>query len=473
MPSDHLAYSNSSDSRVVQALCRDVLNRDINLNISASDEMLIFFVYEQSDSYEQAVSMYLDSGRRIWATLRQILAWKFGSLDWGGNLLDFASGYGRVTRHIVAEIPSNRVWVADIYGDGVAFQERELGVHGLVSTTDPGNFQCDARFDCILVSSLFTHLPEASFIAWLDRLGSLLTPDGLLLFSVHDISLRPSGTAIPPEGILFKELSESGSLDTKDYGSSWVTEEFVRSAVGKAMGSCPVFRIPRGLASYQDLYGVLKGGTAASTAPTVEREADGFLEHCSWIGKRSLRLSGWCADRVAGQPPREVRIRIDDVLVASCRDLEPRPLVGQAFANDAMEAMGRSRWIFPRRQTLNPPVSRYVPWRPTARSWASTPDRPCGPVCGARNWTSSYSRTGCGSGRRRRRSSPGRAPRAKTCCAKPERARKSWRSACKRSKPAGSGRPGISGSVSSGRWVWLNASSGTGAPATAAAGSGR
>jgi SAM-dependent methyltransferase len=339
MSSDHLAYSNSMHSVVVQALCRDLLNRDINLNISAADEMLIFFVYQQSDSVEQAIAMYLDSGRRIWATQRQILAWRFGSLGWGGNVLDFASGYGRVTRHIVAEIPRDRVWVADVYAEGVAFQQREFGVHGLVSTTNPAGFQCDARFDCILVSSLFTHLPESSFIAWLDRLGSLLNPGGLLLFSVHDISLRPSGAAVPPSGILFEEQSESGSLDTRDYGSSWVTEDFVRSAVGKAMGPCPVFRIPRGLASYQDLYVVLQQ-TAPSSGPTIEREADGFLEHCSWIAKRSLRLSGWCADRVIGSPPREVRIRIDGVLVASCRDFEPRPLTGQAFANDTIEAVG-------------------------------------------------------------------------------------------------------------------------------------
>jgi SAM-dependent methyltransferase len=344
MPSDHLAYSNSSDSVIVQALCRDLLNRDINLNISDVDEMLLFFLYAQGNSFDQAVAMYLDSGRRIWATQRQILAWRFGSLEWGGNILDFASGYGRVARHIVAEVPRDRVWVSDIYAEGVAFQERQLGVHGLVSTTDPADFRCDTSFDCILVSSLFTHLPESSFLAWLQRLGSLLTGSGVLLFSVHDESLRPPGAAaMPASGMLFEEQSESGSLDTKDYGTSWVTEDFVRSAVQRAVGNCPVLRIPRGLASFQDLYVVLKGeepSPAAFSGLMVDREADGFLEHCSWAGKRSLRLSGWVADRVTGRPPLEVRVRIDDVLVASCRDLQPRPSVGQAFVNDPTEAVG-------------------------------------------------------------------------------------------------------------------------------------
>lgn len=319
------------------------MNRDINLNVSQADEMLHFFMYAQGHSLEQAVAMYLESGRRIWATERQIIAWRFGSLEWGGRVLDFASGYGRVTRHIVPEVPKELVWVSDIYAEGVAFQAREFGVHGLVSTTDPAEFRCDLSFDCILVSSLFTHLPKLSFLNWLRRLGSLLTPTGILLFSVHDISLCSAAVPVPPEGIVFEARSESGSLDAQDYGTSWVTEEFVRAAVREAIGVCPVFRIPRGLASFQDLYVVLREEADPSVVFSglkVEREADGFLEHCSWLGQRGLRLSGWFADRVTGRPPQEVRIRIDDVLVASCRDFQPRTAVEQVFASDPVEAVG-------------------------------------------------------------------------------------------------------------------------------------
>src|SRR4051794_5339769 len=206
MSTEDLAYSNSSDSLIVKALCRDLLMHGVSFNISAADEMLQFFHYAQGHDLEQAVAMYLDSGRRIWATERQILAWRFGSLSWGGPILDFASGYGRVTRHIVAEVPPDRVWVSDIYAEGVAFQERELGVHGIVSTTEPDRFPCDVAFDAILVSSLFTHLPEPRFLEWLRRLGSLLNPGGLLLFSVHDVSLRREPS--PPAGLVFEAQSE-------------------------------------------------------------------------------------------------------------------------------------------------------------------------------------------------------------------------------------------------------------------------
>ncbi len=337
-----LAYSDSSRSTIVQALCSDLLDRDVNLNISEADEMLRFFLFSQANTFDQAVALYLDSGRRIWSTLRQIISWRFGSLDWGGRILDFASGYGRVTRHIVNDVPKERVWISDIYAEGVAFQQRELGVQGILSTTDPADFQCDLTFDCILVSSLFTHLPRSSFEAWLGRLGSLLTPKGLLLFSVHDISLRPPGGAqASPEGIAFQEQSESSSLQTKDYGTSWVTEEFVRRAAQSAVGPYPVLRFPRGLANYQDLFVLVKGDLDSPPSDLrIEREADGFLEHCSRVGKRQLHLSGWLADRVAGKPPQEVRIWIDDVLVASCRDLQPRPSASEAFASDPTDVVG-------------------------------------------------------------------------------------------------------------------------------------
>jgi SAM-dependent methyltransferase len=333
-------------SVLVQALCRGLPAGKVSLDIHPDDEMLHFFIYSQGHPLEQAVPMYLESGKRIWATQRQVIAWKFGSPGWGGRILDFASGYGRVTRHIVAEVPAGSLWVADVNAEGVAFQQRALGVHGVVSTTDPERFRPEppGTFDCILVSSLFTHLAEERFRGWLRRLGSLLSPGGLLLFSVHDLSLRRAGEP-PPSGILFEATSESGSLAAEEYGTSWVSEAFVRSAIREAVGSCPVLRIPRGLASFQDLYLVLHDQDGGEPRPAdafaglrLERHADGFVEHTSRAGERGLRLSGWAGDRVAGEPPREVRVRIDGELVAGCRDLAPRSI--DLFAADPMPAVG-------------------------------------------------------------------------------------------------------------------------------------
>jgi len=339
MTEERLAYAEaSSSSAIVQALCRDLLTGSVNLNIHADDEMLQFFLYSQGRPLEEAVALYLDSGKRIWATVRQILGWYFGSASWGGRMLDFASGYGRVTRHMVAEVPPDALWVSDVLAEGVAFQQRQFGVHGIVSTSDPELFHAEGGFDCIVVSSLFTHLPAARFAGWLRRLGSLLSSRGLLLVSVHDVALRRD-EAPPASGFLFEGVSESGSLSAAEYGTCWVSEAFVRSAIGQAIGGCEVLRIPRGLGNFQDLYVVARALPPAGGFSSLRllRTPDGFLESCSRIGKRELSLSGWVGDRVTGQPPEAVRIRIGGTLAGTCQDLRPRS--SEVFAADPMLAV--------------------------------------------------------------------------------------------------------------------------------------
>jgi len=327
MSTERLAYSDAeSASQLVQALSSKLAAAGVNLDVHVDDEILIFFLYTQGYPFEQALAAYFDSGRQIWKTVRQILSWRFGSPRACGRFLDFASGYGRLTRHIVAELPKESVWVSDIYAEGVAFQERTFGVKGIVSASDPQDLRCETSFDCILVSSLFTHLPAARFSGWLRRLGAALTPGGMLLFSVHDLSLWREGPP-PASGIAFRPQSESGSLSPEEYGTAWVSEEYVRSAVKAALGDCAVHRIPRGLANIQDLYVVIADAdldaTAASTVFAglrVQPGLVGFVEHCSRRGRRRCQLSGW----VAGPPRQEVRVRIDGALAAASRALEPR-----------------------------------------------------------------------------------------------------------------------------------------------------
>jgi SAM-dependent methyltransferase len=326
MSPERLAYSDAeSASLLVQALCRDLAAGGVNFDVHVDDEMLHFFLFTQGYPFEQALAAYFDSGRQMWMTVRQILSWRFGSPRACGRFLDFASGYGRLTRHIVAELPKESVWVSDIYAEAVAFQERTFGVKGIVSANDPEDLSFETRFDCILVSSLFTHLPAARFSGWLRRLGAALTPGGMLLFTVHDLSLRRDGPP-PASGIAFSPQSESRSLATQEYGTAWVSEEYVRSAVTAALGHCAVHRIPRGLATIQDLYVVIADADLAATAAStvfaglrLTPGPVGFVEHCSRDG-RSCTVTGW----VAGPSPQEVRVRIDGALAAATHALEPR-----------------------------------------------------------------------------------------------------------------------------------------------------
>ena len=78
-------------------------------------------------------------------------------------------------------------------------------------------------------------MPERTFTNWLQNLYDLLTPDGVLMFSVHDECLRAPHVEMPAKGILFSANSESQSLDKEEYGTTYVTEKFVREIVDRKL----------------------------------------------------------------------------------------------------------------------------------------------------------------------------------------------------------------------------------------------
>jgi SAM-dependent methyltransferase len=344
-----------------------------SLAVDAEDEMLIQYLNLGGQNRGQALVLYFDSGRRIWATLAALLRWRFprhfpGIGDPGRpfRLLDFASGYGRVTRYAVRDLPPERIWVADIYERGVRFQEETFGVHGLVSQADPERFECAQTFDAILVSSLFTHLPEATFRAWFHRLYGSLSPGGMLVFSVHDADLLAPGRALPPSGLLFDPSSESGSLPAEQYGTTYVDEPFVRRVLAELAPGASVHRIPRGLNNFQDLYAVVpEAGCdfSALSALRVRAEPEGFVEHCSAPAGR-LRLAGWVADRARRQPPRELRVTLGGTLrhTVAGGDFTARLEVGALFPYEQVTGHG---WtadlpLTPADLEANPPLAIEV-----------------------------------------------------------------------------------------------------------------
>ena len=58
------------------------------------------------------------------------------------------------------------------------------------SQEDPTQIELPGPFDMIWVGSLFTHVPEARWIQFLDLLASVLAKDGLLVFTVQGRNAR-------------------------------------------------------------------------------------------------------------------------------------------------------------------------------------------------------------------------------------------------------------------------------------------
>ncbi len=337
-----LAFRPDETNPLVAALLNDlgIAPGTLDLAVDARDEMLGFLVDTHAGDRDQALFGYFRSGASVAESLGQVLRWRLGSLRDRGKILDFASGYGRVTRFLVREVPPERVWVADVYADGVRFQEERLGVRGLVSAIRPEDFVCGERFDAILVTSLFTHLPEERFVAWLRVLLGLLNPGGMLAFSAHSPEVLPPDVPMPETGIHFQETSESGSIAKSDYGSSWVTEDFVRSALDRAIGpGASLHRLDRALCNFQDLYLACPEPGVDFSTLEYHWEPQLFLERSNLAdGGRRLEIGGWAGLR-SGEV-RSVEAMLDGERLATVSALDPRPDVAGHFGEPYL----RSGW---------------------------------------------------------------------------------------------------------------------------------
>ena len=205
--------------------------------IDEDDEMFLFDLQANKGDRRRTSIDYYTIGACIFDAIKQIAAWHFRGIHNVGSFLDFACGYGRSTRFLSRELTPSRIWACDIYPKAVAFQKWHYGVNGIVSVPDPTNFPMDRKFDYIFASSFFTHMPETTFARWMETLYGLLTEHGILVFSTRDASMIPPSLETPPTGILFLAHSESRTLDTNQYGSTFVDAEFVsRVANGVTAG---------------------------------------------------------------------------------------------------------------------------------------------------------------------------------------------------------------------------------------------
>jgi SAM-dependent methyltransferase len=327
-----LAHRPDDMSPSVAALLAD-LNIEpgsLDVAIDARDEMLTFLVEGMEGDRDRALFTYFRSGLSIADAMLQVVRWRFG--DRAGKILDFASGYGRITRFLVREIPPESLWVADVYEDGLRFQQERFGVHAVASTVRPEDFALDETFDAVFVTSLFTHLPEARFVDWLRVLCGRLRPGGVLAFSTHHPSLLEPCPDLPESGLLFRANSESNSLDPSDYGSTWVTEAFVRGALARVAPGCSVLRLARGLCNYQDLYVAVLEPDVDVSSLGYTGEPHIFLEHCSHSGIDNLHMKGWAAVRTGAI--EAVEVLLDGQMLAAFPIDRDRPEVAALLGGD-------------------------------------------------------------------------------------------------------------------------------------------
>ncbi len=281
-----------------------------NSIIHQQDEMYQFALLNQKTP-EQAALRYYFNGKRILEAVRQVIGWHFGSFNSVSSFLDFASGYGRFTRFLTQKLSPQKIWISEINPAAVQFQVEQFGVQGIPSDSQPNSLEIRQQFDGILACSFFSHLPEKTFSLWMKQLYDLLTPDGILMFSVHDRSLLPSNAAIAAAEILFIPESESRSLAVNEYGTTYVGEEFVRNVINDISNkTATVHRIPQGICRYQDLYLVMKNAESDFSNLQFSHHPQGGLEDCHLTDEKTVEFKGWVSEI-------NPRSRIENIVISS------------------------------------------------------------------------------------------------------------------------------------------------------------
>ncbi len=336
------------ENPVIKAFIQDQAKfpENFKLNICEDDEMYLFSLNNVKDDRDRALVRYYSIGRRILDTVKQVVEWHFGSFENVPSFLDFACGYGRFTRFLIQEIPPERIWVSDIYANAVKFQTEYLGVKGIVSTGKPENYLIDRKFDCILANSFFSHMPERTFTSWLQNLYDLLTPNGILMFSVHDECLRLANIEMPANGILFSPQSESQSLDKEEYGTTYVTEKFVRECVARVSGGKAfVHRIKKGICRFQDLYVVTNELVRNFSELKFNHHPEGYIDVAAFTNKENLYLEGWVADVNLDGRIEDMQVLVNGEVVQRCEPFYDRPDVAGYFETDVALQSGWSCYL--------------------------------------------------------------------------------------------------------------------------------
>ena len=232
----------------------------LNCAIAPQDDIFHFFAGHPTSN--NPLRDYLADGWRTLSELLLLLERADQPLVKMNHVLEFASGHGRFTRHLVKAIGPGRVTVSDVVADAVDFARQSFGVQGFVSHAVPEQLAWPRRYDLVFVLSLFSHLPRGSWGRWLAVLWDAVAPGGLLVFSTHGSeAARRAGVALDGEGYFFAPSSESNAIDAQEYGTAFTDEAFVRARVNElAPAPVQVDRAPVWFWDHQDAWVLKKQG---------------------------------------------------------------------------------------------------------------------------------------------------------------------------------------------------------------------
>jgi len=221
------------------------------------DDYMLKFNIER-EGIEKRIQAYINGGSFISAEVLNICTKYLTDRDKPYGILDFASGFGRVTRAF--DKSTFNVTASDIHTDAVGYINRYIGVNTILSATNPKLFATDKKFDVVFAFSFFSHLPNKTLGNWIATLYGCLNPGGLLIFTTHGRLTKATNPIFVFNGYGFVYYSEQLDLKAKDYGSSITELSYVQKTLNKYIKQSPVYfeECATLTGGYQDLYVVKK-----------------------------------------------------------------------------------------------------------------------------------------------------------------------------------------------------------------------
>ncbi len=147
------------------------------------DKYVIKNIHESDNMNMSTVERYFEVGRSAISVIAKVMI--CSGVEEVNNILDFACGFGRVSRYLRAEFPDADFTAADIWKESVAFNASTFSATAYCSDTDFSKINFHQSFDLIWCGSLITHIPEQQAIELLNCFTRHLKRGGLMVFTTH------------------------------------------------------------------------------------------------------------------------------------------------------------------------------------------------------------------------------------------------------------------------------------------------
>lgn len=239
---------------------------DVHSNIHIEDFIWQFLIgNDVFPTREDAVNYYFNDAKNSAKLLDELIGSFLSETKGPVRLLEFASGYGCVTRHLLKN-PKLKVTASDIHPAAMKFIADKFRVPTVVSHSTPEKFDPKGEYDVAFALSFFSHMPDATWGRWLHQLLRTVRPGGLLIFTTQgQEGAKYFGyPKLDERGYWFDPSSEQHDLDTSEYGQTIVTPKYVFNQIDAISEATAVFFQRAYWWSTQDVYIVRRGNANLS-----------------------------------------------------------------------------------------------------------------------------------------------------------------------------------------------------------------